>query len=78
MSRTIAVILSVLMAAPLMPAGKASLPRLWTRGLFVRPPYRAGVDQSVLYDKQLSLYIEAGFPRPTQLGPGVWTAKFRS
>jgi len=66
-------VLAVLVVAA---ASEAPLPRPWSRSLFDKPPYRAGVDQGVLYDGQPSLFIDAAFPPPTQVGPGVYIAKF--
>jgi len=76
MFRSFIATIAVLSVFVAMAAGEAPLPRPWSRSLFSTPPYRAGLDWAVLYKDQPSLFISAGFPHPTQLGPGLFTAKF--
>jgi hypothetical protein len=59
-----------------MALAQVPLPRQWSRSLFAKPPYRAGVDSTVCYESQPSLFIDGIFSPPTPVGPGVFTAKF--
>jgi hypothetical protein len=76
MSRTFVATISLLSVLVVTAAGEARLPRPWSQSLFDRSPYRVGVDPSVVYDSQPSLFINAGFSPQTQVGPGVYTVKF--
>jgi len=52
--------------------GAPPLPRPWKSGQHGR----VRVDSSVLYEGQPSFSIEFGFPPQTQIGPGLFTAKY--
>lgn len=76
MFRATVATIAVLSANVAVAADDVPLPKPWSRSFFSKPPFRAGLDWAVLYQGQPSLFISAAFPHPTQIGPGLWTAKF--